>query len=351
MRATMAWLAALILTITACGSDAEETTTTSSTTTTSTTSPTTTNAPTTTALVGDLSPVNGLPVDDSDLLDRRVLAVKIDNHANARPQSGLQEAEAVVELRVEGGLTRFIALFHTTDSEYLGPIRSARPSDARVVLPLGASMAISGGQPWVRSGISALGVSFLTETAPGMFRISGRRAPHNLYASTIDLRDTADSRGFPDDGPDQPWLSFGEMPDDAATADSARIRFSKVSAATWEWDGEVYTRTFGSTPSLFREKDGDTGPITADTVVVLFGRFYTAGPPPGQGGSAVPATDTVGTGKAIVFSEGRVVEGTWSREAGEDPFSLTTLDGEPMMVPPGFLWVSIVPDVGDVTWN
>ncbi len=279
------------------------------------------------------------------------MAVKIDNHHNARPQSGIQEAEAVVEIRVEGSFTRFIAVFHRADSEYLGPIRSARPSDAMVVLPLSASMIVSGGQPWVRAGISALGVDFLTETARGMFRISSRRAPHNLYGSTEQLRETADSRGFSDEGPAQPWLPFGEMHEEAEPATSAQITFAPGTAVTWDWDGEAWARTFGATPSTWRDQDGETGEVTADTVVALVGNFYTASPPGGQSGSSVPATNTVGEGRALILAEGKVIEGTWSRESAEDPFTLLTTDGEPMLVPPGFLWLSIVPDVGSITWE
>ncbi len=277
------------------------------------------------------------------------MAVKIDNHPNARPQSGIQEAEAVVEIRVEGSFTRFIALFHRADSEYLGPIRSARPSDAMVILPLSATMVVSGGQPWVRAGISALGVPFLTETASGMFRISSRRAPHNLYGSTVELRETADSRGFSDERPTRPWLPFGEMHEDAEEATSAQITFASETTVTWDWDGEAWTRTFGATPSSWRDRDGETGQVTADTVVALVGNFYTASPPGGQSGSSVPATNTVGQGRAVILAEGKAIEGTWSREAADEPFTLLTADGEPMSVPPGFLWVSIVPHVGSIS--
>lgn len=352
MRATVARLVTLALLVAAC-SPADEPADSTTTTSVATTSSSTSTSSTTSTTMDDreLSPVNGLPVDDPDTLERRVMAVKIDNHPNARPQSGIQEAEAVVEIRVEGSFTRFMAIFHTADSEYLGPIRSARPSDAMVVLPLSATMVVSGGQPWVRAGISSIGVPFLTETASGMFRISGRRAPHNLYGSTLALRETADARGFSDEAPAQPWLPFGEMHEGAEEATSARITFAQGTTVTWDWDGENWARTFGSTPSTWRDQDGETGQVTADTVVALVGNFYTASPPAGQSGSSVPATDTVGEGRAVVLSAGKVIEGTWSRDSADEPFTLLTTDGEPMMVPPGFLWLSIVPSVGSITWD
>lgn len=354
MRTTLVRLVTLALLISACSGAADEPaeTTTAPTTSSSTTTSTTTTSTTSTTIDDrERSPVNGLPVDDPEPLARRVLAVKIDNHHLARPQSGIQEAEAVIEIRVEGSFTRFIALFHGTDSEFVGPIRSGRPSDAMVVLPLSATMIISGGQPWVRSGITRVGVPFLTETANGMFRASGRRAPHNLYGSTLVLRETVDARDIPDDPPLQPWFSFGEMHEDAEPANSATIRFAGGSVVTWDWDGETWNRSFGDIPSEWRDAEGETGPVTADTLVALVGRFYTASPPAGQGGSSVPATETVGEGQAVVFADGKAIEGIWSREAPEDPFTLATADGDPIFVPPGTLWVSIVPDVGRVDWE
>jgi hypothetical protein len=353
MRTTLARLVTLVLLVSACSGAADEPAETTSAPTTSSSTTTSTTSSTTTTTIDDRerSPVNGLPVDDPELLDRRVLAVKIDNHPNARPQSGIQEAEAVIEIRVEGSFTRFIALFHGTDSEHIGPIRSGRPSDAMVVLPLSATMITSGGQPWVRAGITSVGVPFLTETANGMFRASGRRAPHNLYGSTPVLRETVNSREIPDEPPLQPWLPFGEMHEDAEPANSATITFAGGSVVAWDWDGETWERSFGSTPSEWRDVEGETGRVSADTLVALVGRFFTASPPAGQGGSSVPATSTVGEGRAVVFAEGKAIEGVWSRESAEDPFTLLTADGEPILVPPGVLWLSIVPDVGNVEWE
>jgi len=93
-------LLVVLLALLACSNGAQSVTTLASSTTTSqpttTTRPTTTTTrPTTTTLAGFLSPMNGLPVTDAALLDRRVMAVKIDNAPGARPQSGLNEADAV----------------------------------------------------------------------------------------------------------------------------------------------------------------------------------------------------------------------------------------------------------------
>ena len=349
-------LLALSLILAACsGASTDETTSTPPTETSVTTVPetTVTTMATTSTTVDDRprSPINGLPVDDPELLDRRVMAVKIDNHWNARPQSGILDADAVFEIRVEGGLTRFMAVFGSADSEMLGPIRSGRPSDAAIVRPLDAVLSISGGQAWIRSGISALGVPYISDPRPGMFRTSGRAAPHNLYGSTIELREVADSREIPDDPPPVSLWNFGELPEGGEDASEASFTFSGETTTSWVWDGTSYIRSINGQESNWVDADGETQRIVADLLIAIVGRQYVASPPSGSSGSSVPATETTGTGTVYVFSDGKVVTGQWERATATDPFTLTTEDGAELLVPPGFPWISIVPDNGDVSYD
>lgn len=348
---SLRYLVALALVAAACSSATEETTTTTEATTTTTTAPTTTTTEPTPTTIDDRprSPINGLPIDDPETLDRRVLAVKIDNHWDARPQSGIRDADAVFEILVEGGLTRFMAVFHSSDSEMLGPIRSGRPSDAAIVRPLDAVLVISGGQPWVQSGIRALGVEIIGDTRPAMFRISSRSAPHNLYGSTLALRETADERELPDEPPTTSLWGFGdELPEDAIEASEVTFTFSNSFEATWAWDGNAYYRTVEGSDSNWVNADEETTRISADVLIAIVGEQYTASPPAGSSGSSVPATSTIGSGLVHLFHSGKTISGTWERETAEDPFTFLTEDGEPLLVPAGWAWVSIVPDRGEV---
>ena len=232
MRATINGLFAFGLILTACSPDdsADTTTSTSTSSTTVTTSETTTTVPpsttTTTTLRKDLSPINGLPVEDPGLIDRRVLAIKIDNHFNARPQSGINGADMVIELMVEG-ITRFLTLWHQSDSDYLGPMRSARPTDPTLLQAFNEpTFAMSGAQNWVQAVIRSTGVHLIGEIRPATFRVSGRQAPHNLYVNTVLLREHADSLGYPDAPPDGPIWDFGPMPLSLDSVSSVVINFS-----------------------------------------------------------------------------------------------------------------------------
>jgi hypothetical protein len=350
MRKPIALIAALGLLLSACsGSEAADTTTTTIAETTTTEAETTTTsfATTTTAQAGEPSPINGLLVEDPDLLDRRVLAVKIDNHPNARPHSGLNHADAVVEILVEG-VTRFISIWQQSDSEYLGPMRSGRPTDANLLPAFGEpTFSISGAQPWVQSMIRGNGINLTGEVKPATFRVSSRRAPHNLFINTNLMREYADSRGYSDAGQEAPMWEFGELPAAATPVDSVAMNFSG-NPTNWTWDAteSLWLRTASGADSNWVDQDGTTGRLGVPVVVALAVNQYTARPP--SGGKGLPSSEVTGSGAAYVFADGKVVEGTWERESISEWFTLIDEAGNVIPVPPGKVWISLVPN-GNIT--
>ena len=299
-------------------------------------------------------PLNGLPSVDPYKTARRVIALKIDNARGARPQSGINEADAVMETLVEGGLTRWIALFHQSDSSYAGPIRSGRPTDAGLLLPLGATMVASGGQPWILDLIGAAGVPILRErdvVAPALRRISSRAAPHNLYADTMALRAEADASGYQDVPPPDlfAWAPFARP--DAPRASTISFSWSDPINVTWTWDGRVYGSSLNGTPQTWVDASGQTGRIVADTVVAIIAPVYEAPPPEGINGSPVPALNTVGSGRALVFTNGHVLDGSWSRSSLSEPFELSYPDGSVLTVPPGVPWINAFPADRPINWR
>ena len=374
-------LLAFALLAAACTSDsaAETVTTTVPTTTTSTTTttaPTTTTTSSTTTTTSTVpvtevsDAVNGLPAPD-DLIDRRLVAVKVDNHPNARPQSGLEVADAVFEIPVEAGLTRFIALFHQSDLDYVGPNRSGRPTDSEIMSSLGESpFQISGAQPWVQAIFRSDGINVVYDNGATTFRQSARPRPHNLFTSTPLIREWADNVGWEDVAPGN-LFTFGDPTPGEATAVRIETPVSQQPAPTWEWDGEQYLRFHGDEPhewvtlegydqapgeeSEGEESDGEEatdaerGQVAFDTIVVMKMRRYTARP--SGTGSSVPAMETVGTGDLLVFTDGEVISGTWERGSAEDGFTLVTADGEPLVLEPARIWITLVPTTETVTWE
>lgn len=351
--------AALALLAAACSSGAEDTTTTSTApaasstteaTTTTTQATTTTSSTTTTTLAPNVAPtINGLPADE-DLYQRRVIGVKIDNHSAARPQSGLQEADAVYEILVEGGLSRFIALFHQSDSDFVGPNRSGRPTDAALMAPLDGAFQISGAQPWVQDILRKDGVHVVYDNGVTTFRMPHRQAPHNLYTTTPAIREWADEEDWLDEAP-RTFFVYGHEPT-ATTEGAETITFdwSTQPNVVWKWDGEQYLRFNGSTPHEWVDADSQSGQIAYDTLVVLKVDQYIASSPTGAG-SSVPAAHTTGSGEALVFYEGGVFEATWERETVQDMIRVVDDEGIDVILPPGRVWVNVFPDHRALIWE
>ena len=373
-------LGALVLAACSRAPAAEPTTAPTTTTlapTTTTLPPTITTLPptTTTTEPAALSPLNGVPVKNDKWLDRRVMAVKIDNHPNARPQSGLLNSDLVIEEEAEGGITRFIALFLQSDSANLGPMRSVRPTDIGFLGPLGATIGYSGGQPWIKDAVNAAGIPAIGETRENeaTWRITSRYAPHNLYVNTGKMRQLADEREFPNDPPESGLLTFGTPPRGVGEpASSVHIDWAFGNYVDWEWDEDegLWLRSQQGSPHNWIDDEGDEpdvgeneesqvgeedqegvdkeSQIGVETLVVLEAPDYTAYP--SGSGTPVPATETIGTGRALVFHDGEVIEGTWEREDVEEGFKLE-VDGRPLRVPPGEVWLTMHPDDEPAEWE
>ena len=303
--------------------------------------------------MGETSLINGLQVDDPQLLNRRVLAVKIDNHPRANPQSGIDQADMIIELKVEG-ITRYISIWHESDSDLLGPVRSGRPTDPTLLAAFNEpTFAISGAQDWVSGLIVSMGVKLVGEIGPpATFRSSDRRAPHNLYVKTELLREVSDGHGYPDEPPSGPIWEFGPMSDLAETASSVEIDFSG-NTVTWTWDEELglWLKTAYGRETTYLNADDTEERVGVPVLVALYVQPYTARPPAGVSGSSLPSYRTTGSGKAFVFADGRVTEGTWDRDSELEWFTLTDANGEIILVPPGKSWVSLVPSHKGLTFE
>ena len=309
--------------------------------------------------VDKMSPFTGLELPAETWLKRprRAIAFKIDNNINARPQSGLQEADAVHEILVEGGMTRFLAFFLDNTSKYLGPVRSARPTDPTMVRPYGGTLVVSGATDGLIPSIRELGVPVLEEqSSPSMFRISSRKAPHNLYADTELVREKINDKGyyFLQPGP-EPLYDFGlDQSNWLPGADKVTVKYSDFTTVIWKLDGGSYSRFIIDNYSDNKEavahnfisQDGNyTDIIKSETVVVLQGALYK------DAATTLPSVLTVGVGKAYVFNNGNYIEGTWRRGDIADSFVLTDAQGNIIQVPPSTQWVHILPNEGEVSIN
>lgn len=298
--------------------------------------PTTTQQPTTTVApiaskipISALGSLTGLRSGPN----RPALAVKIDNSAAARPQSGINEADVVMEELVEFGLTRLIAIYHSNDPATVGPVRSARTSDIHLLSNLNQPLfSYSGANEGVLKQLKGadLRLAGAPNLASGYTRSSSRRAPHNLFVSPSKLRANVGGAG------DAPAM-FAYRPAGSAAINGARpksgvsVKFGAETVA-YTWNGVGWIRTISGRPHT-----DSTGKVVApENVVVRFIDYRQ---------SAIdarsPEAIAVGSGSVWVLTDGALIEGTWSQASVDGPTRYADADGEPILLTPGRTWVAL----------
>ena len=276
---------------------------------------------------------------DEALVERPALAVKIENNPVAYPLSGLENAEVVYEELVEGGLTRFMAIYHCTDAGKAGPVRSARMVDPAIVKPYTSILAFAGANDIVDQALDDAELVLLTEGAPGFERIerAGITSEHTLYVDTRKTRKQG-QKDYEDPPPEV--FTFGDLPETTKKAKTVSIEFSAATTVRFEWNGKRYQRFDGDQPLL----DESGKQIAVDNVLIeehdidLSKEIVdTAGNP------SVDITNETGSGRAVLFRDGRAIPGTWSRESTEEPATFESKDGEVMEFKRGTTWIELVP--------
>jgi hypothetical protein len=178
------------------------------------------------------SPFTGEPVRSLN----PVLAIKIDNIVYARPQTGLTRADIVYVLPVEGGLSRFLAIFSSGYPPVAGPVRSAREDDLQLLAQFGRpAFAYSGATPALLRYIhrTARIVDLYAGTARGYYRDNRRVAPYNLYAHTPQLLAQAPGASRARDI----GFRFGPPPPGGKITQSASVSYPAASF-TFTWSDE-----------------------------------------------------------------------------------------------------------------
>ncbi|MFS0702701.1 DUF3048 domain-containing protein [Cellulomonas sp. 179-A 4D5 NHS] len=294
--------------------------------------------------------LTGVPA--TELVERPALAVKIENPKEVRPQTGLDQADVVWEQVVEGGVTRFVAVYHSAVPGEVGPIRSVRPMDPAIAAPLHGVIAFSGGQPGFVQALSAAGLQTVSHDAgdDGFYRTKGRTAPHNVFGDPAAFLGQADSEHVASP-PEQ--FHFARRPELATAAVAGTpaaqvaVTMSTYSKPSWDWnpaDG-TWLRSESGTPAT-----SASGARLAATNVVTLRVDLVASGTVDPAGSPVPETRLVGSGEALVATGGRTLAATWTKASTDAPLTLATADGTDVRLAPGATWVELVPNgTGAVT--
>lgn len=312
---------------------ASSTSSSSTSSSTSTSSTSTTIPPTTTTEPPPVEPLTGRPLQDEALLDRAALVVKISNDRRARPQTGLLEADVVFEAW-GAGPTRFAAVFHSTDADFVGPIRSCREQDVNLVGGFNrAVFACSGGNKGNLALLRNSDMLLITEgQGPGWQLDPNRGRPHKTRANTAELRSNA--------GPDRSapvrqfrYRAAGDAPTQGTPAQGFDLQIQSV-FVQWRYDAESkqYLRAQDGGPHVM-----DNGDVVSTHNVIVLWLDYEPSSTDGRS----PDGRSVGGGSAVVFTGGRMIEGRWARKERTNRFTIVTVDGDPVELTPGRTFIEL----------
>ena len=275
------------------------------------------------------TPKPGDPLTGGKVSGNPVIAVKVENTSAARPQVGLSQADIVFVQEVEGGQTRLVAIYHSRLPTRLGPVRSARTTDAQLLPLFGKpGLVYSGANRRVQrtlDGASLVPVFRLT-------RDRRRVAPHNVF---VDLRQVARTEKL-GKARSIGWTFAGEpsqrgRPDDTVVSKVGNDTFGFAYANgryTVTWRGERY-------------RDGDSGAVTrTDNVLVMRVRNVPDGNRDVLGSASV-LSETVGRGEVTVYRDGVRIDGRWSREKSSAPLRFTDHNDQEIALKPGQTWVTL----------
>jgi hypothetical protein len=262
-----------------------------------------------------------------------VLAVKFDNIVFARPHTGLTHADIVYVLPVEGGLSRFMAIFSSVDPPVIGPVRSAREDDLQLLRQFGRpAFAYSGATaallPYIHR--TARIVDLYAGIAGGYYRDYRRIAPYNLYARTRQLVKQAPRATRAHDI----GFRFGPPPRGGKITRSASVSYPAASFRfTWSAARRRWLVSMDGTPAVTT----DGGRLSPATVVIQHttvrtSRFLEYGTPP-------PYAESVGSGTALVLRDGRAWTTHWSRPAADGGTTFRTAYGQRMTFALGQVWI------------
>jgi Protein of unknown function (DUF3048) N-terminal domain/Protein of unknown function (DUF3048) C-terminal domain len=261
-----------------------------------------------------------------------VLAVKIDNIADARPPTGLTAADIVYLLPVEGGLSRILAVFSSHFPPVIGPVRSSREDDLELLRQFGRpAFAYSGAQPQLLPVVHRARIVDLYDgIAGGYFRDLNRIAPHNLYAHTRQLLAEAPGASTAHD------IGFRFGPAPAGGTPTASVSASYPAASfTFRWSaGKARWLVWMDGAPAGTTEDGQ---LSAPTVVIQYttvrtSRFLEEGVRP-------PYAESTGSGTALVLRDGKEWHAQWSRPNADGGTTFTTASGQPMTFARGQVWI------------
>lgn len=298
----------------------------------------------------NVNPLTGLPVQDPSLLNRRPVMVKIANFPReGRPHAGLSQADMVFDYFIGEGANRFLALYYGQDDSKVGPMRSGRLVDAQLVPQYQGILGFESADARVREKIfNALGIRAIIGTDATCPAIcdDGSHTVTSFFANTAELSKLAAKRGVANTRPNLDGMVFDAAAPTGEVGDQLTVQFNFYNRGEWRFDraSGKYLRWIESVdaqnniemiPLVDRNTDQQ---LAFSNVVVLFAEYIQYAP---SLHDITTAANTKGQ-KAILFRDGKAIQGVWKSQGADKPLQFFLPDGKPMPFKPGNSWLSIV---------
>jgi DUF3048 family protein len=272
---------------------------------------------------------------------RPAVAVKIENSPQARPQSGLEAADLVFEERVEGGITRFLVIFHCGSTKKAGPVRSGRFDDPKLAKPYTRMLVASGSNAIVEREMRKQGMVYLDEIdTDGLYRDPpGVLDIHSLFANVTSLRRDAVKRKLK--APRADAFEFGDVPEDAEDAKRVAINFVDSNTVAYRWRGGAWRRYEAGAP--FKAASGKA--IAVPNVLIQQVRVDDSDTIVDSAGNPSPDIELANSrGQLLLFRDGRMIKGRWKMGKVGAPIDYRDADGDPLAFAQGPIWIELVPN-------
>ncbi|KKP59464.1 MAG: hypothetical protein UR53_C0002G0078 [Candidatus Magasanikbacteria bacterium GW2011_GWC2_34_16] len=289
-----------------------------------------------------LNKLDGTPVLSTTTLG--IVAVMVDNHPDARPQSGIAAARVVYEVPVEGNFTRFLAIYNTEDIvEKVGPVRSARPYYLDWLREYGDALYLHcGGSPDALSLIKKDSIFAANEFYWGDFywRDQVRTAPHNLYTDSELWQKLWSNYGKDHGNQDWQGWKFGEISvTGTLPSKGVSITYASNFQVTWQYNIAVgqYSRLINNQPL--------TEPVLADNVVVQYVKMRSLDELDRK------EITTIGSGDMRIWRDGVLIRGTWSKGDVTSRTRFFDNTNQEINLHSGVTWIQIVPESAKVEIN
>ena len=280
--------------------------------------------------------------------EQRPIAVMLGGDAEARPLSGLIEADVVIEMPVvTSSITRYMAIFGCNKTAEIGSVRSARHDFIPLALGFDAILAHWGGSHFaldkLNSGIMD-NINALYLDGSTFYRKKNKLAPFNGFTSFALMEKYATQRGYRLTN-NFSGYKFLEEEDPAVTKGRLTIGYPSSFRVEYQYDPvkNEYLRFKGG----MRELDGNTNTqVAAKDVVIMYAASR-------QIEGQYNDVDIEGEGNAIIYRNGTETKGRWSKDKGVMASKLLFFDenGQEIAFVPGQIWIQVVQPGQSVDWT